>query len=197
VQLFGTKGQTFPSCPGTKGQRDKLKFFPWDRTGRDIERLSRDVPGRDSGTIIYISFTRSTYFQKKTWFFCGWVLFFESKTGKGRSKTGKGPSKTEKDVLKQERIFKNRKMKFKNRKMKFKNRKMKFNNRKSGHFFWKLLSRDRGVCPGIFAPALVPGQRDTGTRKFIFPRTKGQRDVPFRGNATLNDPTGPISDSIL
>ena len=40
VQLFGTKGQKFPSCPGTKGQRDKLKFFPWDGTGRDFDRLS-------------------------------------------------------------------------------------------------------------------------------------------------------------
>ena len=38
-------------------------------------------------------------------------------------------------------------------------------------------SRDRGVCPGTFAPALVPGQRDTGTRKFLCP-AKGQRDIP-------------------
>ena len=39
-------------------------------------------------------------------------------------------------------------------------------------------SRDRGVCPGIFAPALVSGKRDTGTRIFFCPRTKGQLDVP-------------------
>ena len=31
--------------------------------------------------------------------------------------------------------------------------------------------------PGIFAPALVPGQRDTGRRKFLCPQTKGQWDV--------------------
>ena len=44
--------------------------------------------------------------------------------------------------------------------------------------------RDRGVCPGTFAPALVPGQRDTGTRKFFCPGTKGQRDVPSLGNTS-------------
>jgi hypothetical protein len=42
VQLFGTEGQKFPSCPGTKGQRDKLKFFPREGTGRNFDRLSRD-----------------------------------------------------------------------------------------------------------------------------------------------------------
>ena len=50
-----------------------------------------------------------------------------------------------------------------------------------------ILSRDmqdRGVCPQIFVPALVPGQKDTGTRKFLCPGTKGHRDVPFRGNAS-------------
>ena len=67
--------------------------------------------------------------------------------------------------------------------------------------------RDRGVCPGTFAPALVPGQRDSGTGKtflsrdkgttgqgnffvpgqrdngtgkFFCPGTKGQRDAPSR-----------------
>ena len=40
-------------------------------------------------------------------------------------------------------------------------------------------------CPGIFAPALVLGQRDTGTRKFLCPGTKGQRDVPSRGNPNI------------
>ena len=41
------------------------------------------------------------------------------------------------------------------------------------------LSRD-------FCSALVLGQRDTGTRKFLCPGTKGQRDVPFCGNARSN-----------
>ena len=84
------------------------------------------------------------------------------------------------DVLKQERLFQNRKM--------------MFWNTKSGHFpvldcpfpvFCVLLgkwfcpgaSRDRGVCPGRFAPALVPGQRDTGTRKFFCP---AGRPVPWK-----------------
>ena len=34
-------------------------------------------------------------------------------------------------------------------------------------------SRDRGSCPGIFAAALVPGQRDSGTRKLFLSRDKG------------------------
>ena len=49
--------------------------------------------------------------------------------------------------------------------------------------FWEgyfVPGRDKGVCPGTFAPALVPGQRDTGTRIFFCPGTKGQRDVPSR-----------------
>ena len=41
-------------------------------------------------------------------------------------------------------------------------------------------SRDRGVCPGIFTPVLVQGQRDIGTRKYFCPGTKGQRDVPWK-----------------
>ena len=55
-----------------------------------------------------------------------------------------------------------------------------------GKWFCPGTSRDRGVCPGTFAPALVPGQRDTGTRKFFCPGTKGQRDVPSRGNPNTN-----------
>ena len=57
--------------------------------------------------------------------------------------------------------------------------------------------RDRGICPGTFAPALVPGQRDTGTRIFFVPgqRDNGTsrlglsrdipRDVPSLGNTTM------------
>ena len=55
-----------------------------------------------------------------------------------------------------------------------------------GKLFCPGMSRDRGVCPGIFAPALVLGQRDTGTRIFFCPGTKGQRDVPSRGNTSQN-----------
>ena len=49
-----------------------------------------------------------------------------------------------------------------------------------GRLFCPGTGRDRGVCPVIFAPALVPGQRDTGTGIFFCPGTKGQRDVPGR-----------------
>ena len=40
-------------------------------------------------------------------------------------------------------------------------------------FFWEgyfVPGRDRGVCPGTFAPALVPGQRD---KNFFLSRDKG------------------------
>ena len=43
-------------------------------------------------------------------------------------------------------------------------------------------SRDRESCPWISPPALVPGQRDSGTRKLFCPGTKGQRDL---GNPRL------------
>ena len=38
-------------------------------------------------------------------------------------------------------------------------------------FLQAVPSQDRGVCPGTFAPALVLGQRNTGTRKFLCPGT--------------------------
>ena len=46
MQLFGTTGQKFPPCPGTKGQRDELKILPRDRTGRDSQNSGRDGPGQ-------------------------------------------------------------------------------------------------------------------------------------------------------
>ena len=49
VQLFGTKGQKFLHCPGTKGQWDKLKILPRDRTGQDFDSLSRSVPRDKTG----------------------------------------------------------------------------------------------------------------------------------------------------
>ena len=35
MQLFKKKGQKFLHCPGTEGQRYKLKIFPWDESSRD------------------------------------------------------------------------------------------------------------------------------------------------------------------
>ena len=80
MQLFGTKGQKFPSCPGTKGQRDKLKFFPRDG-------ILTGCPGtgqRDN--YIYFFLLEVPIFRKKS-DFCGCV------------------QKQEKDVLKQEMKF--------------------------------------------------------------------------------------------
>ena len=78
--------------------------------------------------------------------------------------------KQEKDVLKQEKDV-----------LKQKNDVLK---REIWSLFLKIFKsfcpgtgRDRGVCPGTFAPALVPGQRDTGTRIFFCPGTTGQWDV--------------------
>ena len=78
VQLFGTKGQKFLHCPGTKGQRDKLKILPRDRTGRDSQNSGRDGPGQP-----------------------------KSGTGRGtkRDRAEKDVLKQEMDVLKQERMF--------------------------------------------------------------------------------------------
>ena len=82
MQLFETKEQKFLHCPGTKGQRDKLKILPRDGTGRDSQNPGRDGPG-----------------QPKTG------------TGRGtkRDRAEKDVLKQYKDVLKQKRMFKNRK----------------------------------------------------------------------------------------
>ena len=39
-------GHRFLHCPGTKGQRDKLKILPRDGTGRDSQNPGRDGPGQ-------------------------------------------------------------------------------------------------------------------------------------------------------
>ena len=44
MQLFRTKGQKFLHCPGTKGQRDKLKILTRDGTGQDSQNTGRDGP---------------------------------------------------------------------------------------------------------------------------------------------------------
>ena len=46
MQLFGTTGQKFCPCPGTKGQRDKLKILPRDGTGWDSQNPGWDGPGQ-------------------------------------------------------------------------------------------------------------------------------------------------------
>ena len=44
--FFGTKGQKFPHCPGTKGQRDKLKILLRAGTGRGSQNLGWDGVGQ-------------------------------------------------------------------------------------------------------------------------------------------------------
>ena len=46
VKLFGTTGQKFHHCTGTKGQRDKLKILPRDGTGWDSQNPGWDGPGQ-------------------------------------------------------------------------------------------------------------------------------------------------------
>ena len=78
VQLFGTMGQKFLHCPGTKGQQDKLKILPRDGTGRDSQNSGRDGPGQP-----------------------------KSGTGRGtkRDRAEKDVLKQENDVLKQKTLF--------------------------------------------------------------------------------------------
>ncbi len=47
----GTSGQGNFFCPGTKGQRDKLKILSRDRTGRDS--LSKSGTGRGTGQSLF------------------------------------------------------------------------------------------------------------------------------------------------
>ena len=44
MQLFGTKGQKFLHCPGTKGQAQNLAM---GRPGPDFDVLPQDGPGGD------------------------------------------------------------------------------------------------------------------------------------------------------
>ena len=78
MQLFGTTGQKFFPCPGTKGQRDKLKILPRAGTGRDSQYSGRDRPGQP-----------------------------KSGTGRGtkRDRAEKDVLKRENDVLKQKMMF--------------------------------------------------------------------------------------------
>merc|ERR1712051_665318 len=76
----GTPGQKFLHCPGTKGQRGKLKILPRDGTGR-------------AGTVKIRDGTRDKTGQGRKE--C-------SKTGKGCSKIGKDVLKQENDVPKQD-----------------------------------------------------------------------------------------------
>ena len=78
MKLFGTTGQKFHHCPGTKGQRDKLKILTWDGTGRDSQNPGRDGPGQP-----------------------------KNGTGRGtkRDRAEKDVLKQYKDVLKQKRMF--------------------------------------------------------------------------------------------
>ena len=46
MQLFGTKGQKFHHCPGTKGIWDKLKISQRAGTGWDSQNPGRDRPGK-------------------------------------------------------------------------------------------------------------------------------------------------------
>ena len=78
MQLFGTKGQKFLHCPGTKEQRDKLKILPRDGMGQDSQNLGWDRPGQP-----------------------------KSGTGRGtkRDRAEKDVLKQENDVLKQKMMF--------------------------------------------------------------------------------------------
>ena len=74
----GTMGQNFLHCPGTKGQRDKVKILPRDGTVRDSQNSGQGGPVQP-----------------------------KSGTGRGtkRDTAEKDVLKQEKDDLKQKRMF--------------------------------------------------------------------------------------------
>ena len=159
MQLFGTKGQKFLHCPGTKGQRDKLKILPQDGMGRDSR--SKSGTGRGTGQSLFFCQNQGrdgtvTILEHLFLFENIFSLFLNVLSC----------FRTSFPVL--ERLFSVLERPFP----------------VLGGFFGKWFcpgtSRDRGFCPGIFTPALVLGQRDNGTRKCFCPGTKGQRDVPSR-----------------
>ena len=90
MQLFGTKGQKFLYCLGTKGQRDKLKILPADGMGQDsLSNLGRDVVWDSQNS--------------------GWDGPGQPKSGTGhgtkRDRAKKDVLKWENDVLKQKMMF--------------------------------------------------------------------------------------------
>ena len=101
MQLFGTKGQKFLHCPGTKGQQDKLKILPRDGTGRDShnsgqrDRSSFIVPGQRDKLKILPRDGMGRDSQNP------------GRDGPGQPKTGTGRGtkrdRAEKDVLKQKK----------------------------------------------------------------------------------------------
>ena len=92
MQLFGTKGQKFLYCPGTKGQRDKLKI------------LQRAGPGRDSLSKFGTGYGMGQYEILTA---CP-VPSLGTKRDRGKKdilKQKKDVLKQEKDILKQKRMF--------------------------------------------------------------------------------------------
>ena len=55
-----------------------------------------------------------------------------------------------------------------------------------------ILSWDRGLCPGIFAPVFVPGQRDKVTR-FVLSWDKGTMGHPFPVCPSLSQDVSGLS----
>ena len=51
VQLFGTKGQKFFHCPGTKGQRDRLRILPRDGTQDKMGQSRKGVLEQENGVL--------------------------------------------------------------------------------------------------------------------------------------------------
>ena len=66
MQLFGTKGQKFLLCPGTKGQWDKLKILGRDGPGQPKfgmgRRTKRDRAEND------VLKDENDVLKQKTWF---------------------------------------------------------------------------------------------------------------------------------
>ena len=170
-QLFGTKGKKFLHCPGTKGQQDKLKILPWDRTGQD----SLSKSGTGCGTGESLCFWQNPR-RDNHYFFpiisCCITSF---------------------SILEHLFLFQDLLILFQDLLILFQNALFCFRTSYSCFlvsFEKVILSRDRVVCPRILTPVLVPGQRDKEI--FLSPDkvtscpSPELWDVPSLGNPTMN-----------
>ena len=203
LKLFGTAGQAKLFCPGTKGQWDRSSFIvPGQRdngtsyksshgTGFWQALLSR--PGAPTGQ------TWKKNCWKKGIFFPDYlklklkqqIFVMGSKRGSKRcTKRGfkmgfeRGSKSFQKGFQKGFQTRFQKEFPGDSRKTKNKEKLRKILKKIFFEFFWFFFldflpwfcpgtSQERRVCPSIFAPVLVPGQKDSGTGKTFLSRDKG------------------------
>ena len=149
MQLFGTKAQKFIHCPKPKGTTGQAQNFA---TGRDW-------PGRAGTTSQNLGWDRVLMFCHGK----GRDGIYSACPIPSRKIPGQPWGKREKIVIKSKFLKKKGRIFF-----------AFFCRLKILGLFWT--SQDRGVCPGMFAAALVPTQKDSGTRSLFLSLEKGRLD---------------------